>query len=492
MLVTFDTLNIWYTSLFDRDVAETPNLEQLAGEGVLFERAYTQVPLTLPSHTALLTGRSPYSLGVFDNGDRVPEEVTTLAELLSEAGFATAAFTSLGVLRPSFGLDQGYSIYGAVPNGQGRAYLTADEVTSSAVRWLEGQEDTSFFLWLHLSDPHEPYVTTDAPPDTELHVDDELIGRWSLARRERNQVDILLPPGRHRLIWSATRPSTDGRDLPTLELVDISLIGKWLVDPETSLEGERPLAKPWVIELYNPSSETVSIPLVFTGRRTRQATNTIRSVYRREVAFADHHLGVLRETIRQLGLEDDTLWIVASDHGEALRRHGRLGHAAFTREEQLRTILLLAGRGIPTRARLSGPPVLLQDLFPTVLELLRVESPREVDGRSLVGCWKSGDCPKPREWTAYGLDTERNTSSFSVYRWPFKARWSRFGGTGIYDVEDDPREDRRIAGLHSPDHEPLGERLQRHLHSFRRLLENRRERSLDPEEREMLEALGYL
>ena len=134
----------------------------------MFLDASAHVPLTLPSHASIFTGRYPLSHGVHDNGGfALPESVPTLASTLRGAGYHTAAFVSSFVLRGTTGLAHGFEVYDDRFEGLGRARLTASrlerrgpEVAREAVRWL-ATAPRPFFLWVHFYDPHAPY---DPPP----------------------------------------------------------------------------------------------------------------------------------------------------------------------------------------------------------------------------------------------------------------------------------------------------------------------------------------
>lgn len=173
LLLSLDTTRADALSCYGGGAA-TPNLDRLAREGILFERAHTVVPITLPAHASMLTGLIPLRHGLRDNGAAaLPESATTLAELARARGVQTAAFVASIVLAPAFGLDQGFEVYGspgreegsdearALHGGERRAGKQVD----LALAWLEGRDRSRpFFLWVHFYDPHAPY---DPPPGTE-------------------------------------------------------------------------------------------------------------------------------------------------------------------------------------------------------------------------------------------------------------------------------------------------------------------------------------
>jgi len=136
-----------------------PGLDAFAKEGVLFEAHHAQASMTLPSHASLFTGLDPDHHGVLTNGFyRLGKEASTLAELLSAAGYATAAFVASSTLASKFGLDQGFASYDDRLNpGSKIRRIDAEEVTDRAVAWMEARgERESLFLFVHYFDAHKP------------------------------------------------------------------------------------------------------------------------------------------------------------------------------------------------------------------------------------------------------------------------------------------------------------------------------------------------
>ena len=171
LLITIDTARADRFSYAGASPVKTPRVDALAGQGAGFTNAMTPVPLTLPAHASLLTGRVPPSHTMRDNGSyRLPSSETTLAEVLAGAGFATGAFVGSEVLDHRYGLDQGFATYDddVVDSGpSGLLYYPerrGEEVVRVASRWLDAQGDRPVFAWVHLFDPHTPYH----PPEPEL------------------------------------------------------------------------------------------------------------------------------------------------------------------------------------------------------------------------------------------------------------------------------------------------------------------------------------
>jgi arylsulfatase A-like enzyme/Flp pilus assembly protein TadD len=165
VLITIDTLRADRLGCYGYSKALTPNLDQLAKRGVLFENAITHTPLTAPSHASIFTGVYPTVHEVRDTGGFVlAGSHTTLAQILQQRGWSTAAFVGSSVLKRQFGFDRGFSVYDdEIPKPDPRrvtgdyAERRAAEVIDRALRWLTAGSDKPFFLWVHLFDPHSPY-----------------------------------------------------------------------------------------------------------------------------------------------------------------------------------------------------------------------------------------------------------------------------------------------------------------------------------------------
>ena len=172
VLVTADTLRADKLGSYGNTRIETPNIDRLAAEGVLFENATTVVPLTLPAHSSIFTGTFPMYHGVRDNGGYyLDAEQITLAETLKEKQYATGAFVAAFVLDSRWGLNQGFDRY--FDDFDLSKYETVsldsvqrrgDEVLAEAVGWMDSVRQEPFFSWIHLYDAHTPYE----PPEPYL------------------------------------------------------------------------------------------------------------------------------------------------------------------------------------------------------------------------------------------------------------------------------------------------------------------------------------
>jgi arylsulfatase A-like enzyme/Flp pilus assembly protein TadD len=170
LLVTLDTVRSDRLGCYGRSEAMTPTIDRLAARGILLPLVSAPTPVTLPSHTTILTGSYPPGHGVRSNGVfTLAEDRHTMAEILGAAGYRTAAFVSAFVLDHRFGLDQGFETYDdRIPERDPLARFgfmaerRADQTCGSLIRWLEeSSDDRPFFAWLHLFDPHQDYAAPE-------------------------------------------------------------------------------------------------------------------------------------------------------------------------------------------------------------------------------------------------------------------------------------------------------------------------------------------
>jgi arylsulfatase A-like enzyme/Tfp pilus assembly protein PilF len=190
VILTLDTTRADHLGCYGGNRAATPHLDALARGGVRFEQALSPAPLTLPAHASLLSGRVPRRHGVRDNaGFKLDPKLPLLTERLRDAGYTTAAFVSAAVLDRDGGLARGFATYDDIVRvGDRRAFDYQERAASQTVDALLPRLPTlrpPFFLWVHLYDPHAPYVPPepyasrfkDRPYDGEIAFMDSQVGR---------------------------------------------------------------------------------------------------------------------------------------------------------------------------------------------------------------------------------------------------------------------------------------------------------------------------
>jgi arylsulfatase A-like enzyme len=453
LLVTLDTCRYDAIGVYgDSAAAQTPNIDRLADESVLFERAYSPVPSTLPSHASILTGLTPLSHGIHDNGVyRLGADFTTLPEILKQEGYRTAAFVSAFVLDRRFGLDQGFDSYddemedplraGEAPKLDERMdpqvvwWLTrfhepfqrrADRVGPRALEWLRDNQSEPFFLWLHFFDPHEPYT----------------------------------PPPR------------------------------WIEEYDSDYDGPR------------TGHRADFIAAVENRTATNRDFVHMLQRYRGEVSFVDEWLGKLLDLLEVEGLRENTIVVVVADHGEALGDHGEyFEHNRTVYEETVRVPMIIHFPGSEFAVERVATPVGTVDIFPTLLEQLDLPLPEGTDGRSLVPLLR-GEEPEARDTYVQSL-CEKQALPVRIERrgllsgkWKFTRTTRRSDGARIlelYDLSSDPGEATNLADAEVDLAATLGRKLDQLLTVTRDAADKQSELlDLDEETLEKLRSLGYV
>ena len=195
ILITLDTTRADRMGFLGSKRGLTPNLDALAKQSVVFTRAYAQVPLTSPSHAALLTGTYPQFNHLRDLAEPLREDLPYVPDLLHQHGYHTAAFIGAMILDPvsgaAPGFERGFDVYDSPFHnpapGEDRYHSLerrAEEVANQGMGWLSRNQQGPFFLWLHFFDPHDPYDPPEpfksrfasAPYDGEIAYTDAVLG----------------------------------------------------------------------------------------------------------------------------------------------------------------------------------------------------------------------------------------------------------------------------------------------------------------------------
>lgn len=207
VLITVDTLRADRLEAYGYAPARTPAITLLSTEGVTFENAIVQTPITLPSHATILTGTYPMYHRVQDVVGRL-EGVPTLAEWFKGKNYVTGAFVGSSVLTSHWGLDRGFDTYDDYFPSQGlrqvdfdRLERKGEEVVDRTLNWLDKNgRSKPFFLWIHLYDPHDPYTPPepfasqfkDRPYDGEIAYVDWVLERFLSELKQRKLYDSTL------------------------------------------------------------------------------------------------------------------------------------------------------------------------------------------------------------------------------------------------------------------------------------------------------------
>ncbi len=206
ILISVDTLRSDHLPIYGYDGVETPALSALREDSILFERAYSHYPLTLPSHTSILTGQLPGTHGLRDNLGYTFDATGKpyLPRILHEQGYATGAAVSAFVLRAATGLAAYFDFYDdAIETGRaaalGAVQRSGPATLDATLGWLDSLPKDPFFLFFHLYEPHTPYDPPepfasryDEPYDGEIAAADAVVGELLQELKERGLYDQAL------------------------------------------------------------------------------------------------------------------------------------------------------------------------------------------------------------------------------------------------------------------------------------------------------------
>ena len=436
----------WYG--YERETA--PLLRGLADQGVRFDRAVSQATWTKASTPSFMTSLYPLTTGVHAFADRLPSAAVTLAESYRDAGYATLALSSILFTGQFSNLHQGYEELHEAGSTETPGPKTARAYVDRVIEWLEVHHDVPFFVYLHVFDPHDPYEPY-RPYD----------GLWNdPAHKEAHEADLdavreVIPDTLRR---NFGMPSRD-----ELEEVD--------VDPDEFITYDQG----W---------------------------------YDGSIRAMDVEMGRLVERLRGLGLDERTLLLVTSDHGEEFFDHGQMFHGQTVYGELTNVPLFLSWPGGLT-AGVVDETVQLVDLMPTLLELSGLPPVETAQGQSLVPLLgrEGRDDWTPRQAFVEKAITDdtrspppRDTESYAVLEDDWKLIHNRVRSDDtpefeLYDARLDPLDLDDVAA----DHPDVVERLARDIERWRRVAETavlpadaESTEGMTPEQLERLRGLGYI
>ncbi|MCP4902765.1 MAG: sulfatase-like hydrolase/transferase [bacterium] len=397
-MITLDTTRADRLGCYGYEEDTTPFIDELANNATLFSNAFTTNPITLPAHTSILTGTYPLYHGVRDNSTFVvPEDIVTLAEVLSEQDWDTAAFVSSFVLDSRFNLDQGFSFYdddveaswsydelaNREKNAFGFAERKASQVVAEALEWLGHTRSQPFFVWLHFFDPHQP----------------------------------LNPPEPHR--------------------------------------------------------------------------SQLASGYDAEIAFVDEQIGRLFADLKNRGEYDNTLIVIVGDHGEGLLDHEEPTHSLLIFDSTMQVPLIIRRPG-QHDSRVVENVTSVIDVMPTILEILAIDRPNEIQGVSLVPLMNGIHEPADRPIYMESL-VARLHFGWGELRGLRTAQEKLIHGpvSRLYRVDSDPGEVYDLATQEPESVQRLTAKLEQMIQSYLRLDAGTLAKT-DNEARQKLQALGYI
>ncbi|KPJ66797.1 MAG: hypothetical protein AMJ43_06880 [Coxiella sp. DG_40] len=450
ILISMDTTRADHLACYEHPFIQTPNIDALAQEGMLFEQHISAASSTLTSFTSLMTGTYPHTHGVPRNGFLVDDKNIMLAESLKKAGFMTAGFIGATVLDAEFNFDQGFDTYNADYDFSvkmamaDRAQRRAESVTDSVLRWLEQRSSSAtkengrkqrLFLFVHYFDPHLPY---DAP----------------------------LPFGR---MYRKKGTSFDS-------------------SMEAARQARELLAKT-------------------NSQDAQEVANAYHAEYCAEITYCDYHIGRLLEGLKKHGIFDKALIILTGDHGETINEHfNKIQHGRSVYDTEIRTPLIIRFPAGQFRGRRISRLVSNIDIVPTINHLLGLQDNEYIEGQSFAGLIDGPLGPRSpvfseatQPWWNSRFDNDPlwpNRGKYQCIRtlrhkYMFRLPDRKFG---FYDLQNDPMEQNNLLRSIPVSEADIVESLRSELEDWRndvRLIALPKQ--LDSEKAtQMLRSLGYV
>jgi len=495
ILITLDTQRADYISAYNPGNARTPHIDALARQGIRFENGYSLIPITLPSHASLFTSRPPHALENYNNGQPFRKKhVNLLAVIFKDHGFATAAFISLGVLKSKFGLNEGFDIYeDRFP--EERWYLNASEVNERIFPWLEEHRNRKFFLWIHYSDPHDPYAPPSLPSDLKVYHNGRLHSALTLQKNERLILKFSLKPGENAVTFRVLNGFPDGRDDFRASLNDFVFRGPEGLNLEYDQIHvlERPtgtsllVKKEGTLHIFNPGAEKEC--LIETKGNLNLLPSEKREGYRREVEYMDAQIGELIRRLKAWNLFSKTCILLVGDHGEGLGEHeAHFGHIHFLYDVYMKIPLIIRTPVRDGRGRTIRDPATLLDVAPTILSLMGWKKPPSYQGRNLL----DSGAPGGRFIFEETYTPESFYDRFAGLNHPWHLIYTpKKQVFELYHLERDPEEKKNL--YFTEKLSPPASELQKKVRSkAREILSRKKEVKVDKKSRDMLKALGYI
>jgi arylsulfatase A-like enzyme len=466
LFILADTLRRDRLPFYGGERDNAPVLSKIAEEGTVFTRNVSQGTWTKVSVPSILTSLYPTSHGIVEPADRLPSSVTTLAEALRDAGYATYATSSVGFTGKMTALHQGIETLhesGSVPELDHSYSKTARVFVDRLLPWIDEHSETPFFVFLHVFDPHDPFRPY-APYET-LYTDDE-----EIAEHEER----------------------------------IARMNAFLAEEEGEEVDED--------DAYGPLPRAEQLEKA--GIDADAWVDTELDWYDASIRAMDAEIGRVLERLDQLDILEDTLIVFTSDHGEEFLEHGNHFHGLHAYGEMINVPLVMWWPGVVPAGR-SDVVVQSIDVYPTVLALAGLEPPREaqqIQGQSLLPLMADPDRPSRLGWLDRPAFAERAVTKELGFQLPVKEQvaqqvvvsegWKLVRNLDppsgraeyeLYDAVADPLDQNDVAAENTE----VVSRLRADLDAWHETalaakIEEVSPEEMSPEDRERLRSLGYI
>lgn len=413
LLITIDALRPDHLSCYGYKRNTSPNIDELAHQGVMFTQAITAGSWTVESLPSLITGTYPF---IHDIGEwRAPRNpsIHTLPELLQAKGIKSALFSNHGPLRDTIDIKDGFdSIYTV------EREVNDHQLTVEVIKWLKENKDSAFFIYLHYEGLHVPYRPPE--PYKSKYLDDKF--------RVKKEIPI----------------SNNGS---------------------------------------NPYRGEGKIPYIVAEDNISDIRYYIAQ-YDGAISYTDVQIGCLMDSLKRLGLLKHTLIILIADHGEMLGEHEIYFTHGPLYENNVRVPLIIRFPRLFPRGKVIPQLVSLIDVAPTILEIMEINIPLYIQGKSLLSLFKKDKF----NLHPYVYISKEGESSIRSEDWKLIRRHDYYE---LYNYVKDPQEQYNLVNERKDKFKELKEVLEK----YERESISFKEKQIKPltnEQKEFLRSLGYL
>ncbi len=396
-----DTWRWDYLGCYGNDWIKTPNLDQFATEGTLFEYYYAEGLPTVPTRTTFFTGRFTFP---FRGWQRLEPTDVLLAEILWNKGFNTAMVTDVYHLhKPSMAFERGFDFTKHIRGHEGDPYVIDPDLQVDVEKYYKGDgKDKAVKAQLeqYLKNIHD----WQGEEDTFVAKTTQEGIKWLEEQKRRDNL----------LLW-----------------VDC-------FDPHEPWDPPPPYNRMYTDPNYTGKDIIHPIPRQVEGYLTPEELNHIKMLYAGKITLCDHWLGKFLDKIKEMGLYDNSLIIFTTDHGAPFGEHGYIKKAQPGLHENLVRIPLIIRHpdGIGAGERKKAL-VETTEIFPTILDFLNQRIPPKVHGKSLLPLM-SGELDSIRDY-AYCGHFKRNWR-VSDHEWAFTLNFDKGKEDELYNLKEDPLE----------------------------------------------------
>ncbi len=397
ILITIDTLRKDFLNCYGQEWIDTPNIDFLAANGILFENAYATSSTTSPSHVSIFTSLYPYNHGVIGNIYYKADKIPTFTQIMSEMNYKTGAAVSIVHLKKNIcGLGNYFDTYhepiDTTDTDKWKLTNSGYSTVSAGIEFMDENHNNPFFLWLHVYDPHMPYI----------------------------------PTADYDYMYYSGNPKS-----PEFNSMNDAFFDR----------------------LFNINNEQWMIGI--------RDINFFKRQYGAEITYIDDQIGRVLEALNRLNIDDNTIIAFTADHGESLGEHDiYFNHWSLHDVEIAVPLILYYPKQLPKGKRIDDR-VSIIDIAPTLLDVLGEEdnffNQNIFDGISLTPYWKQNKTIESRDHIfANSLNYIQTASIGERYKVNWYIRGAIYNEehlvltkdkVRVFDLINDPEENSPVASF---------------------------------------------